>query len=96
MSITIEKASWGANICERLVLGDGRAVFLHYRMDCYGEPVWKLETIMVDTSARIGSARQSFDLAPVTGGEPDVLPEWLVELIASVPISAPRLQAVSQ
>jgi hypothetical protein len=93
MSGRIASASWGASICDRIVLEGGRVVYAHYRMDSYGEPVWRLETVMLD-AGEVGSYRQTFDLHPVIEDrEPDVLPEWLREVVESVPLSAPRRQA---
>lgn len=86
----IARTFWTASICHMVTLSDGRVLYLHFEMMPNSEPVWSLHrVVLIEDGVQVGH----YDLAPIMGDEPDVLPEWITKIIADVPLTAPQEQA---
>lgn len=86
---TVERQNWNASVCHRLELSDGRIVYLHYVMTSFGQPVWTLELVTVDTPGGIESGRYRLTVEPWSNQKADELPDWLRRFIQATPEPAP-------
>lgn len=95
---TVLTSSWGASVTHRIVLTDGRVVFLHYDLNSRmpEEAGYVLTSISVHVPNTDHRGTESYSLADLGAltydnpeHVPDELPEWLRYLVQNFPEPTP-------
>lgn len=89
-NLAVRSASWGATVCHRIVMADGRVVYLHYEVTSYQPDHVPFTLHRVTVHDQHGTKREDYDLAPIEEGrEADPMPRWLHLVIQNTPEPRP-------